>query len=119
MGDLNWQAAVHFIQSCQNLPSHNAETWASDDPQNKGGFIYAPGRSMAGQTNGPSVRVAFRSYGSMSYAGLLTYIYADLKPDDPRVTAVVNWLKDNYTLDENPGMGPQGLTNTTICWLKL
>jgi len=107
--DLNWDAAIHFIQSCQNLPSHNHESWVSGDPQNKGGFIYAPGASKAGETNLPSGRVALRSYGSMSYAGLLSYIYADLKPDDPRVSAVMEWLESNYTLDENPGMGAQGL----------
>jgi squalene-hopene/tetraprenyl-beta-curcumene cyclase len=72
--DLNWSAAIQFIQRCQNLPTHNPEKWASDDPQNKGGFIYAPGESKAGQTNLPSGRVALRSYGSMSYAGLLSYI---------------------------------------------
>jgi len=108
-GDLNWQAALHFIQSCQNLRSYNSENWASDDPQNKGGFIYAPGRSMAGETNLATGRVALRSYGSMSYAGLLSYIYADLKHDDPRVIAVMEWLRANFTLDENPAMGPQGL----------
>jgi squalene-hopene/tetraprenyl-beta-curcumene cyclase len=108
-GDLNWQAAIRFIQSCQNLRSHNSESWASDDPQNKGGFIYAPGRSMAGETNLAAGRVALRSYGSMSYAGLLSYIYADLKRDDPRVMAVMEWLRANFTLDENPAMGPQGL----------
>ena len=107
--DLNWQAAIHFIQCCQNLPSHNKEKWASDDPQNKGGFIYAPGRSMAGETNLASGRVALRSYGSMSYAGLLSYMYAELKPDDPRVTAVMEWLRANFTVEENPAMGPQGL----------
>jgi squalene-hopene/tetraprenyl-beta-curcumene cyclase len=107
--DLNWPAAIRFIQSCQNLPSHNPEKWASDDPHNKGGFIYAPGESKAGQTNLPSGRTALRSYGSMSYAGLLSYIYADLKPDDPRVSAVMDWLRANYTIEENPAMGPQGL----------
>lgn len=107
--DLNWKAAINFLQHCQNLPAYNKEAWASDDPQNKGGFIYYPGNSMAGQTNLPSGRVALRSYGSISYAGMLSYIYADLKRDDPRVQAVFDWLKRNYTLDENPGMGPQGL----------
>jgi len=107
--DLNWQAAIHFIQSCQNLPASNPEKWASDDPANKGGFIYAPGRSMAGETNLPSGRVALRSYGSMSYAGLLSYIYADLKRDDPRVTAAWQWLRSNFTVDENPALGQQGL----------
>jgi len=107
--DLNWQAAIHFLQNCQNLPAHNKQAWASDDPQNKGGFIYYPGNSMAGQTNLPSGRVALRSYGSISYGGLLSYAYADLKKDDPRVQAVYDWLRQNYTLAENPGMGPQGL----------
>ena len=63
---------------------------------------------MAGETN-ISGRVALRSYGSASYAGLLSYIYADLKQDDPRVRAVYDWLRANYTLEENPGMGAQGL----------
>jgi squalene-hopene/tetraprenyl-beta-curcumene cyclase len=40
---------------------------------------------------------------------MLSYIYADLKPDDPRVKAVAEWLQNNYTLDENPGMGAAGL----------
>ena len=43
--DLNWEAAIHFIERCQNLPSVNKEPWASDDPTNKGGFIYFPGRT--------------------------------------------------------------------------
>lgn len=107
--DLNWQAAIHFIESCQNLPSQNHLNWASDDSLNKGGFIYAPGNSKAGETNIASGRVALRSYGSMSYAGMLSYIYADLHHDDPRVNAVMGWLRANYTLSENPGMGQQGL----------
>jgi len=107
--DLNWKAAIHFIQSCQNLPSHNSSSQVSDDPRDKGGFIYSPVESKAGETNLPSGRVALRSYGSMSYAGLLSYIYADLKPDDPRVTAVVDWLRRNFTIEQNPDLGQQGL----------
>ena len=106
--DLNWDAAIQFIQRCQNLPSVNKETWASDDPTNKGGFIYFPGRSSAGTQTNADGRVAFRSYGTITYAGFLSYIYADLKKDDPRVTAAFDWLRNNYTLDENPGMGPSG-----------
>jgi squalene-hopene/tetraprenyl-beta-curcumene cyclase len=64
---------------------------------------------MAGETNLPSGRVALRSYGSMSYAGLLSYICAELKRDDPRVTAVLDWLRENYTVEENPALGQQGL----------
>lgn len=108
--DLDWKAAIAFLQNCQNLPSHNKEPWATDSPENKGGFIYYPGHSMAGgATNSATGRVSLRSYGSASYAGLLSYAYADLKRDDPRVTAVFDWLRANYTLEENPGMGAQGL----------
>ncbi len=108
--DLNLAAAIHFLQRCQNLPSHNPETWASDDPQNKGGFVYYPGHSMAGSvTNLATGRVALRSYGSISYGGLLSFVYADLKRDDPRVKAVFEWLRRNYSLEENPGLGQQGL----------
>jgi squalene-hopene/tetraprenyl-beta-curcumene cyclase len=106
---LNWKAAIHFVQSCQNLPAYNSEKWASNDAQNKGGFIYLPGRSNGGTTNLPDGRVALRSYGSISYDGLLSYIYADLKFDDPRVAAVVDWLRGNFTVEENPGMGQQGI----------
>ncbi|MEW6305564.1 MAG: prenyltransferase/squalene oxidase repeat-containing protein [Verrucomicrobiota bacterium] len=109
-GDLNWAAAIQFIQNCQNLPAYNKQPWASDDAKNKGGFVYHPTHSMAGgETNAATGRVSLRSYGSISYAGMLSYIYADLKRDDPRVSAVFDWLRGNYTLEENPGMGPQGL----------
>ncbi|HEY6168749.1 MAG TPA: cycloartenol synthase, partial [Verrucomicrobiae bacterium] len=108
--DLNWDAAIQFIQACQNLPARNKEPWVSDSPRDLGGFVYYPGESKAGSFTNPATgRVALRSYGSISYAGLLSYIYADLKHDDPRVTAALDWLRANYTLDENPAMGPQGL----------
>jgi squalene-hopene/tetraprenyl-beta-curcumene cyclase len=107
--DLNWAAAIQFLQNCQNLTAYNKQPWASDDPQNKGGFVYYPGHSMAGSVTNASGRVALRSYGSISYGGMLSYIYANLKREDPRVTAVFDWLRANYTLEENPGMGPQGL----------
>jgi len=107
--DLNWAAAIQFLQNCQNLPSHNKQAWVSGKPSDRGGFVYYPGHSMAGGETNAAGRVALRSYGSISYGGLLSYIYADLKRDDPRVKAVFDWLRGNYTLAENPGMGPQGL----------
>uniref|UniRef100_A0A832EIF2 Cycloartenol synthase n=1 Tax=Desulfacinum infernum TaxID=35837 RepID=A0A832EIF2_9BACT len=106
---LNWQAVRTFIQRCQNLPQYNDQPWASDDPMNKGGFVYLPGESKAGEVMTSGGRKALRSYGSISYAGLLSYIYADVDRQDPRVKAVLEWLEKNYTLEENPGMGTQGL----------
>ncbi len=102
--DLNWKAAIEFISRTQNLPSHNPK--ASTEESNKGGFVYYPGFSNADPVDGPKT---LRSYGSMSYAGFLSFIYADLKPEDPRVSAAKTWLQKNYTLEENPGMGRAGL----------
>lgn len=107
--DLDWKAAIEFVSRCQNLPATNHEPWASGDPVNKGGFIYFPGRSNAAETPLADGKVALRSYGSMSYAGLLSFIYADLPKDDQRVKAALQWLSENYTVDENPGLGQQGL----------
>ena len=107
--DLDWKAALKFVQRCQNLPGYNDQPWASDDPANRGGFVYFPGNSKAGEMKLANGKIALRSYGSMSYAGLLSYIYADLDTNDPRVKAAVQWLSENFSLDENPGMGKQGL----------
>jgi len=96
-----WAKAVKFIDRCQNRTESNDQPTAGDD----GGFIYRPGYSMAGddQQGKP------KSYGSMTYAGVLSFIYANVDKNDPRVQDAVKWIKSNYTLDENPNMGAQGL----------
>ncbi len=107
--DVNWTAVAHFLQNCQNLPTHNKAEWVSQDSKDRGGFIYYPGNTKsASVTNSQTGRVALRSYGSMSYGGLLSYIHARVDRNDPRVLAVLDWLRDNYTLAENPGMEQQG-----------
>ena len=107
--DLDWDAAITFVSKCQNLPSTNQEKWVSDHQEDRGGFVYFPGSSMAGEREKANGSVALRSYGSMSYAGLLSFIYAEMDSQDPRVLAVKDWLSKHYTVKENPGMGPQGL----------
>jgi squalene-hopene/tetraprenyl-beta-curcumene cyclase len=99
--------ALIFISRCQNLESeHNTTEFASKI--NDGGFYYtiaAGGQSQAGSTP----EGGLRSYGSMTYAGLKSMIYAGVSRDDPRVKAAYEWIRRHYSLDENPGMGPQGL----------
>jgi squalene-hopene/tetraprenyl-beta-curcumene cyclase len=104
--DLNWRAAIDFVTRCQHLPSHNKERWVNDAPSEKGGFVYTP---AGGDDRGPAGEKSPRSYGTMTYAGVLSFVYADLKKDDPRVVAALDWLSQNYTLEENPGQGAQGL----------
>ena len=107
--DLDWKAVARFLQNCQNLPGADTEDRVSSDPKDRGGFFYYPGHSMAGGvTNSQTGKVALRSYGSMSYGGLLSLIHAKLSKDDARVVAVKDWLRSNYTIEENPGMGQHG-----------
>lgn len=87
-----WSKAITFIQRTQNRKESNDQSWAARD----GGFVYMPGMSFAGET---------KSYGSMTYAGLLSYSYSNLKKGDPRVEAAYKWIRDNYTVEENPGLG--------------
>lgn len=100
------QQALVFISRCQNLESeHNTTPFSAKNPD--GGFYYTPaagGSSMAGQTDTGGLR----SYGSMTYAGLKSMIFAGVGPDDPRVKAAYGWIRKNYTLDANPGMGAAG-----------
>lgn len=107
--DLDWKAVVNFLQNCQNLPEVNPDPRVSREASDRGGFFYYPGHSMAGATtNAVTGKVSLRSYGTISYGGLLSYIYARVGKDDARVVAVMDWLRKHYTLEENPGMGQQG-----------
>ncbi|MBI1249574.1 hypothetical protein GC197_17255 [bacterium] len=101
------QKALIFINRCQNLEStYNQTEFPRLNPD--GGFYYTPaagGNSQAGETaNG-----GLRSYGSMTYAGLKSMIYAGVDKDDQRVKAAVSWLGKHYSTKENPGMGATGL----------
>lgn len=106
---LNYSAAIDFLKHCQNLPGSNNASWVSTDAQDRGGFVYAPGETRGEEVKTADGRTALRSYGSISYAGLLGFIYAGVDANDPAVKAVIQWLSENYTLDENPGMKNQGL----------
>ena len=107
--DLDWEAAIKFVQSCQHNPGTNKQDWVSKHPKDRGGFVYFPGKSQAEEEEEGSGKVLLHSYGSMSYAGLLSFIYADLDKDDERVKACLDWLEKNFTVEENPGMGLEGL----------
>ena len=95
------KAAVGYIEKLQNQKGSGEE--------NEGGFIYRPGDSPAGSTTNYAGVVTFRSYGSITYAGSLALIFADVPRDDPRVISALDWSARHWTLDENPGMGKAGL----------
>lgn len=101
------QKALVFVSRCQNLASPD-NTTVYADKVNDGGFYYtiaAGGSSQAGDTSDGGLR----SYGSMTYAGLKSMIYAGVGPDDERVKAAYDWICRHWSLDDNPGMGTNGL----------
>ncbi|MEM8864863.1 MAG: hypothetical protein AAGF31_04885 [Planctomycetota bacterium] len=101
------QAALAFVSRTQNLETeHNSSPFAA--AVGDGGFYYTPaagGQSQAGETENGGLR----SYGSMTYVGLKSMIYAGVGPDDPRVKAAYDWARQHYSLEQNPGMGTAGL----------
>ncbi len=111
------QRALAFISRAQNLKATNKAEWSGND----GGFVYTPangGESFASQAAGegrygeivPAGQPrSLRSYGSMTYAGFKSMLYAGLSPDDVRVRAAFDWIRKHWTFDENPGLGQQGL----------
>ena len=101
------QRALVFVSRSQNLETE-FNTTPFSPKANDGGFYYTPaagGKSQAGETENGGLR----SYGSMTYAGLKSMIFAGVGPEDPRVKAAVQWIRMNYGLDTNPGLGAQGL----------
>jgi squalene-hopene/tetraprenyl-beta-curcumene cyclase len=120
--DESVKRAVTFLQRLQMLDEVNDMPYA--DKSRQGGFIYATvenaesvdgraGQSMAGmieESLDDGTKVSrLRAYGSMTYAGFKSYLYAELPRDDIRVTAALDWIRRNYTVQENPGIGTDGL----------
>ncbi|MEM7575837.1 MAG: prenyltransferase/squalene oxidase repeat-containing protein [Planctomycetota bacterium] len=116
--DPAFQRALVFITRLQGTAAN--DYWPEGTVEQDGGFIYATSvnqdligipQSMASPDMTDEARAGrpvsgLRNYGSMTYAGFKSYLYADLKPDDQRVHDALSWIQANYTLDRNPGMPP-------------
>ncbi|MBP1582631.1 MAG: hypothetical protein J6866_01625 [Victivallales bacterium] len=103
---LAWDKALQFLTICQNLQDTNQSAWVKDAPAgDRGGFIYSPADALKEDRR----EEALRSYGSMTYAGLKSLIYAKVSKDDVRMTSAWDWVKRYYTVDQNPGVGQAGL----------
>ncbi|MEM9372032.1 MAG: hypothetical protein AAGA55_00170 [Planctomycetota bacterium] len=115
------ERAMVFLQRVQMLDETNDMAYADGTVQ--GGFIYATvpnidsvdgraGQSQAGSfeevTAEGNTIVRLRAYGSMTYVGFKSLIFADLAPGDPRLDAAWAWINEHYTMSENPGLGDDG-----------
>jgi squalene-hopene/tetraprenyl-beta-curcumene cyclase len=100
--DVNWTAAVAYVSKLQN-------TAANSSSNDAGGFRYNPDDAKAGIGTNAEGKVFLRSFGSITYAGLLSLVYANVTREDPRVVSAVDFASRHWTLEESPGMGAQGL----------
>lgn len=96
---------AEFVSSLQHRKESNDASWVSEDPKNQGGFAYAPSKKEK-----LSERQAkrFNAYGTMTYAGVLSLIYADVDRKDPRVRSALDWAGRHWSVAENPGRGSEG-----------
>ncbi len=107
--DASYAKALNFLQRCQNRSeSNDVKLVEGRDGKvvilsgNDGGAGYAPGDSKAGFELADGTKIP-RSYGSMTYALLKSFVFAGLDKQDPRVQSAWKWCRENYTLDINPG----------------
>lgn len=101
--DPTYQKAMKFVSRCQLNDATNDQSFA--DGRNDGGFIYSPTGGGQSKANGLfDGKSKLRSYGSMSYAGFKSMLYAHVSKDDPRIKAAINWIRSNYTVDFNANM---------------
>ena len=96
--DLNWEKALKFVERLQEKEGERA-----------GGAAYNNRTPQGGLATNSTGRVQLRAYGSMSYAAVLSMCHAKLTRGDPRVKSALEYCSKFWTVDENPGMGNQGL----------
>jgi squalene-hopene/tetraprenyl-beta-curcumene cyclase len=111
--DEYWKLVIEFVRKCQNSSEVNTdpEFVAKLKAKNlvvgdDGGLYYTPvaepGLQKAGMKK-IADKESIASYGSMTYEGIKTYLYAGLKKDSPEVKAAVDWVRKNFSVEGHPG----------------
>ena len=96
--DIDWDAALKFVTGLMEREGPDA-----------GGAAYNKSTPQAGVTTNAAGKVHLRAYDSMTYAAVLSMCAAKLDRGDPRVRQSLEYLEKYWTVNENPGMGRQGL----------
>ena len=96
--DIDWSKALKYVESMVVKSGEDA-----------GGAVYSENYSHGGSRTNTAGVVSFRAYGSMSYAAILSMCHAKLDRSDPRVKQTLQFCAEHWSIDENPGLGSQGL----------
>jgi squalene-hopene/tetraprenyl-beta-curcumene cyclase len=102
--DPAFKKAALFVSRCQNIKGEtNDQPWAKI--LGDGSFIYTPADGgVTKVTDEPLADGSLPGYGSMTYAGIKSLIYCGVSKDDPRIRKAYEWIKKNYSVEQNPGM---------------
>jgi len=98
--DESMKMAIGFLSRLQNRSESNPMPWAREGAGD-GGYVYDLKTSKAG--SGPEGR-GLRSYGSMTYVGFKSMLYAGVDRNDPRVQGAYMWIRRHWRLDSNPNL---------------
>ncbi len=101
------QRALAFVKRLQSVEEGTRGQSFVVRGENDGGFIYAirhEGGKFVGESKAGETRRGLRSYGSMTYTGFKSMLYANVARDDPRVQAAYEWIRRYWRLDSNPNM---------------
>ena len=96
--DLDWGKALAFVDNLMKKEGPDA-----------GGAAYNDRTPQGGSETNATGKVSLRAYGSMTYAAVLSMCHAKLDKSDPRVRQSLEYCEKYWSVDENPGMGNQGL----------
>ena len=96
--DLDWDRALSFVENLMDADGPDA-----------GGAAYNDRTPQAGSLTNAAGKVQLRAYGSMTYAAVLSMCHAKLDRGDPRVRQSLEYCERHWSVEENPGMGSQGL----------
>ncbi len=96
--DVNWTQALAFVENLMKTEGPDA-----------GGAAYNERTPQAGTATNQTGKVQLKAYGSMTYAAVLSMCHANLDRSDPRVRQSFEYCEKHWSVEENPGMGNQGL----------
>jgi len=108
-----WKLVVKYVRKCQNNSETNNDPEFVAELKSKGlvvgddGSLYystvADAKAQKVGTKKVADKESIAGYGSMTYDGIKTYLYAGLKKDSPEVKSAIDWVRKNYSVELHPG----------------
>ena len=117
-----FKKALIFVKRCQDNPETN-DVPMMKDGDGTGAFQYLPGDTEAcsemGMVKTRKGKEMPKPYGNMTYQGIKSLVYLGLSKDEPELQRAWNWIKNNYSVKEQPGgRGDEGYFYYIVAFAK-